>query len=183
MEQIMWPGTGCGVFVYIEVVFFFFFLVNIFGWVILLCLQVNGSDLVVKKNCNGMKTCLWFGQSPCVEERGRGSLINRRFVLQPRWVLAVPQRITVSFTAPWLHTLILFSRSPPVNFLVFQEFSFNVISLIHLSLPAHMKLVIPSPKFRNSYTYVCVEVAFIILYSDFLTGSILSYSFVYSFTV
>ena len=46
-----------------------------------------------------------------------------------------------------------------------------------------MELVIPSPAFHNIYTYVCVEVTFIILYSDFLTVSILSYLFVYSFTV
>ena len=79
----MWPGTGCGVFVYFAGFFFFFFGQH-FWLSHLLCLQVNGSDLVEKKNSNGMKTCLWFGQSPCVEERGRGSLISRCFVLQPR---------------------------------------------------------------------------------------------------
>ena len=80
-------------------------------------------------------------------------------------------------------SLILFPHCPPVNVLIFQEFSSNVISLINVSLPTHMELVIPSPAFHNIYTYVCVEVTFIILYSDFLTVSILSYLFVYSFTV
>lgn len=116
-----------------------------------------------------MKRCQLLEQSPQVEEIHwlTGTLCSSH---TEYWQF---YRITVSFTAPGLNTLYSIFNSPsPLStcesFLIFQEFSSNVTSLINLFLPTQMEWVIPPPDSTVSL-HTSIEITFIILHSDFLT--------------